>query len=300
MNGWVEMVLRVDIRLTDAVVDVLERHSYQGVAIEHDGIPPDKLDEDELPPPTHHIIRLYLPDDEKAEQHKATINAALGGLAVEAPFYRVISEQDWSEAWKAHYHPLRIGERLVIRPVWENITLHPDDIEIVLDPGMAFGTGTHTTTQLCLEAIEMQLKPGESVLDLGSGSGILSIAAALLGAGHVHAIDIDPVATAAAAENFERNLIREPITLVTGGLPEALALGRTFDFVIVNILARVIIDMSQNGLARLFHPGSRGIFTGLIDSQADEVAAALQACGLRTGKRWQSGDWVMIEAVMPA
>lgn len=291
------MMLRVDVRLTDAIVDVLEPFAYQGISIEHDGIPPDKLDEDEIPPPTHQILRVYLPDDARVEQQKDAINTVLASFNVEQPLYRIISEQDWAEAWKAHYHALRLGENIVVRPKWEETTLKPGDVEIILDPGMAFGTGTHPTTQLCLEAIERLMPKNARVIDLGCGSGILSIAAAKLGAASVYAIDIDEVATQAAAANFQFNHTTEKTTLATGGLPEVLALNQSFDFAAVNILARIIIEMCQNRLGDIIRPGGTAIFAGLIEDQVDEVETALREAGFTPQRRYQRQDWILIEAV---
>ena len=211
-------------------------------------------------------------------------------------FFGLSDEENWAEAWKKHYHPLRIGERIVVRPLWESVDLGPDDIEIALDPGMAFGTGTHPTTQLCLQALETAVSPGTAVLDLGCGSAILAIAAAKLGAGNVYAIDNDPVAMEAAAENVTQNGVADRITLATGSLPEVKALNRQFDLALVNILARIIIPMAESGLGDVVKPGGIAIFSGLIRSQQDEVEAALKQAGLHTENRHFMGDWVLLEA----
>ena len=192
--------MRVDGESAEAVAEVLERFGHQGVSLEQDGIPPDVWDESEVPPPQNLTIRAYFPVDERLEATKNQLEAALGHMRLmypmPTPAYRKLQADDWAEAWKAHYKPLRIGERLVVRPLWIEVELASDDIEIALDPGMAFGTGTHPTTQLCLEALEGLIEPAQDVLDLGSGSGILSIAAAKLGAGRVLALDIDEIAVA--------------------------------------------------------------------------------------------------------
>jgi ribosomal protein L11 methyltransferase len=195
---WTEVALRVDGQLTDTIAEIFSEYGYQGVAIERDGIMPDRWDEVTLPQPTQFTVRAYLPENGDLTNVQQQLEDALRGYSLETPIYRTVSEENWAEAWKQHYHPLRVGQRIVVRPTWEPADLKPDDIEIALDPGMAFGTGTHPTTQLCLEAIEDWMPPGQSVLDLGCGSGILSIAAAKLGASNIFAIDVDPVAVEAA------------------------------------------------------------------------------------------------------
>ena len=194
---------------------------------------------------------------------------------------------------------MRIGERLLIRPLWIDVKLAPNDIEISLDPGMAFGTGTHPTTQLCLEALERLVKPAQDVLDLGSGSGILSIAAAKLGARKVLALDIDPIAVDTTADNARANGVGDRIIAEQGSLENVLGSARRFDLVIVNILARVILQMTEQALGTIVRPGGSAIFSGIIDSQLDEVEAALLRTGLQPYARKQQGDWMLIEARRP-
>ena len=215
------------------------------------------------------------------------------------PEYRIVEEKDWAEAWKVHYHPVRIGKRLMIRPLWTEVELQPDDVEIALDPGMAFGTGTHPTTQLCLEATEDLLVPGAQVLDLGTGSGILAIAAAKLGAGHVLALDNDGVAVEAAQLNIEQNGAADKITVQEGSLESVVTSARRFDLILVNILARIIIAMCDQHLGDVVRPGGLAIFSGIIEEQADDVEAALRKTGLQPYARRQQGDWIVIEARRP-
>ncbi len=297
MARWVEVSLRVDAALSDTVADLLATYGYQGVALEREGIMPDKWDEGTLPPATHYTVRAYLPDDDALPPARYALEQALQRYPVEPPIYRDVAEEDWAEAWKKHYHPIRIGERLVVRPVWETtVDSRPDDIEIVLDPGMAFGTGTHPTTQLCLRALEMLMPADAHVLDLGCGSGILSVAAAKLGAARVYGVDVDPVAVEAALENIERNNVTDAVTLATGSLADVLADGRTYEFAAVNILARIIIEMCDHSLGDVLKPGGIGIFSGVIEPQVPSLEAALQRTGLIPVRRLQQGDWVLIEA----
>jgi ribosomal protein L11 methyltransferase len=210
----------------------------------------------------------------------------------------VIDEEDWAEAWKANYHPLHLGRHIFIRPVWIEQPGEPGDIVIALDPGQAFGTGTHPSTQLVLEAAEDLLEnwPGARVLDLGCGSGILSIAAVKMGAAKVLALDTDPIAVRATQENATANDVADQIAAQTGSLDNLIHAATRFDLALVNILAKVIIGMCSQGLGSVLRPGGIGVFGGIIQEQADEVEAALRTTGLTPYKRRFSGEWVVIEA----
>ncbi len=292
--------MRVDGESAEALAEVLGRFGHQGVSLEQDGIPPDTWDEDEAPPAQSLILRAYFPDDERLEDHKRELETALGHMQLmyrmPRPTYRKLEADDWAEAWKSHYQPLRIAERILIRPLWIDVELAPGDIEIALDPGMAFGTGTHPTTQLCLEALESAIQAGQDVLDLGSGSGILSIGAAKLGAGKVLALDIDPIAVEATRKNAAENGVAEKIIAQRGSLETVLHSARRFDLLIVNILARVILQMAEEGLAQILRPGGCAIFSGIIDSQVEEVEAGLREAGLQPYARRQCGDWMLVIA----
>ncbi|MCC7205895.1 MAG: 50S ribosomal protein L11 methyltransferase [Anaerolineae bacterium] len=299
---WVEVALEVDGEAAEAVAEVLNRYGHQGVAIEQTGFGIETW-EDEVPPPDRLIVRAYWPADERADDSQRQLEEALHHLnrlyPMPAPQYRLIDEDDWAEAWKVNYHPVRLGRRLLVRPLWiEDVPTRPGDVVIALDPGMAFGTGTHPSTQLVLEAAEdrLTLMPGVDVLDLGSGSGILAIAAAKLGAAAVLAVDTDPIAVRTTAENAEANGVADCIESRAGSLDELLEDGHTFDLALVNILAKVIIALCQSGLGRVVRPGGIAIFGGIIEEQAADVEAALRAAGLIPFNRRQSADWVVIEA----
>lgn len=303
MSQWLEVSLQVDGEAAEAVAELLARYGYQGVAIEHGGIPPDKLDEDELPPPAFLIIRAYLPIDDHTEENRQKLENALGYmnmmLPMPRPTYQTVAEEDWAELWKAHYRPVRIGRRILIRPLWIEMEIADNDIEIALDPGMAFGTGTHPTTQLCLEALEDIIHPGVNVLDLGCGSGILAIGAAKLGARPVLGLDNDPIAVEVAIKNVAQNGVADLITVQEGSLENVVTSARRFDVIVVNILARIIIAMCDQHLGETVRPGGYAIFSGIIEDQADDVEVALRKTGLEPYKRRQQGDWVVIEARRP-
>jgi ribosomal protein L11 methyltransferase len=196
------------------------------VALEQQDIPPDAWDDGEVPPPERLTARAYIPDDARAPQVKSQLETALGHMSLTrplpAPVYRAVHEDDWAEAWKAHYHPVRVGRRLLIRPQWTQADERTGDIVIALDPGMAFGTGTHPTTQLCLQALEDLVQPGINMLDLGCGSGILAIAAVKLGAAQVVALDSDPIAVTATQENARANSVADKIIAQEGSLESVI------------------------------------------------------------------------------
>jgi ribosomal protein L11 methyltransferase len=203
MAKWIELSMEVDGEAAEAVAETLRRYGHQGIVIEQryaedEGLPGD-------PPPTGPLtVRAYLPDDAEAPGKRNEIEKALYFLGrlypLPEPVFTVIDEGDWAEAWKANYQPVRVGRRLLIKPAWLDAPVKPGDVLVELDPGMAFGTGTHPSTQLCLAALEDLAQPAQRVLDLGCGSGILAIAAAKLGATDVLALDTDPVAVRARCQ----------------------------------------------------------------------------------------------------
>src|SRR5579859_5558149 len=298
---WIEITLDADGESAEAIADVLQRYGHQGVAIEREGFSIETW-EDEVPAPDRLLVRAYIPEDERAPEAKTQLEEALYQLGrlypMPQPRYTVIDEQDWAEAWKVHYHPLRVGRHVFIRPLWIETGGEPGDVVIALDPGMAFGTGTHPSTQLVLEAAEDLLEtfPRATVLDLGCGSGILSVAAALLGAARVIACDIDPIAITATRINAEANGVQNQIDLREGSLAELVQSGMQAQIALVNILAKTIIAMCGQGLAQIITPGGIGVFGGIIETQAAEVESALQSTGLTPYKRRQSADWIVIEA----
>ena len=300
MKRWIEISLRADGESAEAIADVLARYGHQGVSIEQMGIPADAWDETEVPPPRQLMLRAYFPDDDQLETKKQKLEAALGHMRLmypmPSPVYRALDAEDWAEAWKAHYQPMRIGRRLLIRPLWIDVTLAPGDIEIALDPGMAFGTGAHPTTQLCLEALERLMEPAQDVFDLGAGSGILAIAAAKLGARKVLALDTDPIAVEATTENAKANGVSDKVIAEQGSLANVLGSARRFHLAVVNILARVILQLAEQRLGEIVRPGGIVLCSGIIDTQLDEVEAAMRRSGLQPYARRQQGDWVLVEA----
>jgi ribosomal protein L11 methyltransferase len=303
--NWIEVSLEVDGEAAEAVADVLRRYGHQGVAIEQAGFPIEVWPE-EIPPADSLIVRAYFPDNADAEGTKQKLREALWHMGqlypMPEPAFNVVKDEDWAEAWKQHYHPLRLGKRLYIRPAWtEPADMQPDDIVLVMDPGMAFGTGTHPTTQLCLIAIEDMLDgwPAVDVLDLGCGSGILGIAALKLGANRVLGLDIDELAITSTLENAAYNGVADRITVQQGSLEILHGSPRHFDLLLVNILAKAIIELCGQGLGDVLRAGGKAVFSGIIEDQANDVEAALRSAGLEPIRRRAQGDWVAIEARKP-
>jgi ribosomal protein L11 methyltransferase len=270
------------------VADVLSRYVPGGVAIE---VP----NEANIEAVGVVAVKAYLAMDAKTERLRRQIEESLWHLSQISPFpdpvFSIVEEQDWAAAWKEHFYPLRVGQSLVIKPTWRGFQPESTDLIIELDPGMAFGTGLHPTTRMCLLALEEQVKPQMSVLDLGTGSGILAIAAAKLGAGPVLALDTDSIAVEAARENVLLNDVQGQVVINQGSLDQALGV---YDLVVVNILADVIIALTHEGLAERVKPQGTWVAAGIIEPQVVEVEDALNAGGLRVAERKQIEDWVSL------
>lgn len=298
-----EVSLLVDGELAEAVAEVLARFIPNGIVIESTQIAPDPDGEGHVTGPLR--VYGYLPVDTEVDSLRHKIEEGLWYLSriqpMPPPQFRTIEEKNWVEAWKEHYHPIPIGERLVIIPNW----LEPpagNRIHIRIDPGMAFGTGTHPTTQLCLALIEAGLAPGDTVTDIGCGSGILSIAALKLGAKHALAVDIDPLAVENTQKNAALNQVQKVIETGQGSLEEIKSgqFSRVqATFVFANILAPVLEALLEAGLRDIVAPGGTAILSGILDEQEPAVLAAVQTHGFKLSDRRQSGDWVAL-AVVPA
>lgn len=202
-----------------------------------------------------------------------------------------VRDEDWAENWKEFYHPRRLTRRLVLRPSWAAFQAEPGDLVIELDPGMAFGTGYHASTRLCLELLEEQ-PPAARVLDMGTGSGILSIAALLMGSGRVTAIDCDPVAVRVARENLRQNRLSKRARVLLGEkVPQV-----RYDLILANLIAQVLVEMAPE-LTRALAPGGRLVVGGIIDTRADEVLEAFS--GLVPVGRGEEEGWVALAFQRP-
>ncbi|HLZ71981.1 MAG TPA: 50S ribosomal protein L11 methyltransferase [Dehalococcoidia bacterium] len=249
------------------------------------------------------IVRIYLPRDAHLEERRAAAGAAVAALpfAVELR-ERTVHEEDWANAWKEFFQVERIGRRLVVRPSWRAYAAQPGDVVLDLDPGMAFGTGQHETTRMCLLAVEELTRPVMHVLDVGCGSGILGIAAALLGAGDVVAVDTEPVAVEATAENARRNGVQDRLRVAEGSLDERWPFvggpSADFDLALANIHAAAAIALAPNLFAAL-RPSGALVASGIIAERLDAVLVALAAAGFASPDVRAAGDWRTVVARRP-
>lgn len=296
---WLELSVDVDPEAVESISELLSQHGYGGgVVIDQPIIPGEDGPEYTYDTNRPVTVRTYLPVDEHTDQKRTQIEQALWHLGRMRPVgplrAQPIEEQDWAEAWKRYYTIQAIGKRTVIVPSWLEYASNPSEIIIHLDPGMAFGTGLHPTTRLCLALLEDYVKPGMEILDLGCGSGILAIAAAHHGAGPIHAVDTDPIAVEATIANAERNSVAHKIIATEGTLGSgAMQKREGFELIVANILARVLAGLAVDLQAALA-PGAVLISSGIIAEREDEVALAYAAAGLTRIERRQEGDWIAL------
>ncbi|HWP45791.1 MAG TPA: 50S ribosomal protein L11 methyltransferase [Candidatus Limnocylindrales bacterium] len=206
---------------------------------------------------------------------------------------RILREEDWESNWKKYFKPFPVGKRLVIKPSWESCETKPDQVVIDIDPGMAFGTGKHETTQLCLELLEESISPGIRVLDIGTGSGILAIAAAKLGASRVLGVEIDPVTIQYARENLIKNAVQSKITLYLGSLESLGQVDEPFDLVLMNIRPRVILSLVEP-LKKYLKPASLLILSGILQTEEQEFIEALKEKSLIIKEQKLKGEWIAL------
>ena len=251
----------------------------------------DLIEQDLLDQPRDIVkVHMYLAPDENPAEILPLFKERLEASGVE---YKLetsgIEQEDWQNAWKKYYHAMDIGQRLAIVPGWE--TYDTDRIVITMDPGMAFGTGTHETTSLCLETLDSLVKGGERVLDIGTGSGILAIAALKLGAEVAEGVDIDPMCVRTAGENTARNGVADRFKVLVGDLSDK-ASGQ-YDIITANIVAAAILSLAPH-VPVLMAPGARFIASGIIDERRDEVLTGLKAAGLTPIEVKEKRGWVCI------
>ncbi len=312
-GAWLELAVEADVEAVEAVSEILGRAAPGGTSVE----PAFELVEEGLgarvDPTRPAIVRAYLParDAAAAERAAADVAVALGHLQafglrpIGELRTRIVQEADWAEAWKAHFPVLRVGRRLVIRPTWRRHRRAPDDVVVAMDPGMAFGTGLHPTTRLCLAAVEALADRGRTedrgsltgarVLDVGCGSGILAIAALRLGAASAVGVDTDPIAIEATIANARRNALRRRIRAREGSLPTGEP---PFDVVLANLIAGVLVPLAPALHAEL-RPGGVLVASGIFVDREAEVRGAFEAAGLVVGDRSAEGEWVALEAQRP-
>jgi ribosomal protein L11 methyltransferase len=269
-----------------------------GVAIEDPLIPLGPEEGVRLDRRRPSVVKAYLPVDDGLGERLNQLDGVLEAFGLRPELRtRTVREEDWADAWKEHFHVEHIGRRIVIRPSWRAYTPRPEDVVIELDPGMAFGTGQHPTTRMCLELLELQVRAGTEVLDVGTGSGILAIAAIKLGAGRCVAYDIEPQAVKVARENAERNGVAGRITVHQGTLDERRnhetappVPAPRFDLAVANITAGAVAGLAPT-FAAVVRPGGRLIGSGIVGERLDEVLSALRDAGFTLDEVREDGDW---------
>jgi ribosomal protein L11 methyltransferase len=299
-GSWIEVSLSVPPPDVEVVADML-RELAGAVALE----PSISVGDDEdfsyevLDEPV--LLRATVPAPFGSNERRA-LRRRLDALMLSEKLPRLkfeeVVDQDWSEDWKQSFTARRVGQRLVIAPSWEDYERQTGEIVVTLDPGRAFGTSEHQTTRLCLAAIERLIRPGDAVVDVGTGSGILAIAAVRLGAGSVVAVENDSDAVLVAHENIERNGLTKFVTVVEGTLGPELLKAQTADLVVMNISSAIVRD-SMGDVARTLKPGGFYVASGFIDETLPAVQRAAAAAGLRMLGVDEDDEWRCIVASAP-
>ena len=310
---WTELSILTTHEAVDAVTNILHEAGASGVVIEDS----KELDKERIDkfgeiyalnpedfPKTGVVVKAYLSASSFLAETVEEIKLAIANLinfdiniGENVLTMCEVDEEDWSTAWKQYYHPVKISERFTIVPTWEDYKpVSTDELIIELDPGMAFGTGTHPTTVMCLQALEKVVQEGNTVIDVGTGSGVLSIGAAMLGAKRVHALDLDEVAVTAARENVELNKMDHIVEVFHGNLLDTVK--EPADVVVANILAEIIMSFTDDAYS-IVKPGGIYATSGIIGAKKDEVKQALEKSGFIIEEVLMMEDWVAIISRRP-
>lgn len=301
---WIEIKVvfnpEPDVLIEEMICDIFEVSKTGGVAIERPDFEPVEGWEPGGPVyrATEYCVKGYIPAGEDSEQRCKTIEKGISGLKEQGIFceitYSTVNDEDWAEKWKEFFRPERISEKIVVSPSWREYASGEGDIVIKIDPGMAFGTGTHATTGMCVSLLEKYLKAGDTFLDIGTGSGILMIAAGLLGAGEMAGTDIDETAVETALKNLKMNNIsNENSRLIHGNLSENIS--EKFDVVGANILAEIIIELIPD-LEKVVRRGGLFICSGILDEKAKVVSEKLTEFGFSVEETLFRDSWAAISA----
>ena len=299
--NWLEIAVHVPHEGIDMVSNIFDELGAGGVVIEDPALISKYIDANiwdhyEFPPEVLNqpmpIVKAYLPEGPALVEKLAELQTRLANLPLPAvPCFdqKGVKEEDWATAWMKYYKPVEIGNRLAVKPSWEDYTAKEGRIVLELDPGMAFGCGNHPTTTMCMEFLEGIISGGEQVADVGTGTGILAIASAKLGAGKVFGVDLDEVAVKVARENVALNRVQDQVEVLHGNLLDKVT--QPVDIVIANIVANVIIILAPD-VRRILKPGGYFITSGIIQFRAEEVKEKLEQTGFKVLERKEHGEWV--------
>ena len=304
-KAWLEASIICSGELAEAVAEVFSRFSPDGVVM-NSVTRYDSLGHEEIPTGNMQVV-AYFPQDESTEAVRNQLEQAIWHMSQIVPLdpiaYQLVLDQNWMEAWKANYKPLKIGRNLIVLPAWVDPALAENRIPIIISPDMAFGTGTHPSTQLCMLALEKYGVNEMDVIDIGTGSGILSIEAAKLGAERILGVDNDPDAIPSAINNAALNGVADRITFEVGTHTDVLK--RTDGLnqsprVIANILSPILANMLSTGLSDLISPSGLLFLGGVLDYQAQSLADLARSLGLSLRETLQQEDWVVLVLHKPA
>jgi ribosomal protein L11 methyltransferase len=305
---WIEVKIVFDHPDKDLAVDLISDVFYdfglQGVVVDDPRIEPEEgWPEDVIGRPDHYTVTGYFTDDNRIEQRCKILEEKLLNFKEKLGLnyrisYKELDEEDWAHSWKAYFWPQKIGRNMVVKPTWRDYQADPGDLVIELDPGMAFGTGTHPTTTMCVALIESLLKKGDSFLDVGTGSGILLIAAVKLGAANVCGIDHDRTAVAIAAGNLKLNDIgTQQVRVICGDLVGVIR--EKYDIITANILSHVILILIKD-IRRVLKPGGVFICSGIVDKNEKQVVDAMENVGFEIIAISSKDEWVAIAGRLTA
>ena len=308
---WTEVLIKVDPQAVEAVTDILYGLGAQGVAIDEpvdvqklreDELYWDYIDEKLLENDTEETkIMAYFSEEETNLPEKIAVikekirNLTEFGLSIGSGTVELsnVNQEDWESAWKQYFKPVHVTDRIVVKPEWEEYSPQEGEIVIEIDPGMAFGTGTHETTSMCINQIEKNLKAGDRVIDIGSGSGILSMAAVLLGAEKATGVDLDPVAVRGALENVELNNLQDKIEILHGNLTDVIE--EKADIVVANIMADIILILLED-VREFIKDDGLFISSGIIQEKRAAVEARLLEKNFSIVEVETKGEWCAITA----